>query len=118
MIDVSAVIHDLNGKPVITSPKSKEELTLKKVLVMAISSGEEPQKRLSADEVASRHTLIWKIQAAEKSVKLKAEDVSLLKRLTAGLCSNIGLNITVAGEAIKLLDPIEEKKEEGDVVNG
>lgn len=99
-IDVTPVMTTYNGTPITeqTADGKTEALTLKEVICRALAR---PEQNLDWKEEVRRDDLCREVYAAEKTVDLNAEDVTLIK----GLISKFGWSPAVSGAAHKLIDP-------------
>ena len=80
MIDFTAVLNDLDGAAISDGGETKSAFTLGSAAVRALVIPYEDERNLSPEEKFKRGELAARIHGAT-SLSLKAEDVTLLKKL-------------------------------------
>ncbi len=115
MIDFSQKICDLNGQPFEVAHRevypatgapvagTGEPLTLLTVVTGSLSQIYQDEKTLTDDEKAKRGFLALQIYNATENVRLKVEDIALVKKMIAKRYSNT----VIIARAWSMLDPAE-----------
>jgi len=105
-VNVSATVLDIHGNAVKDKGASGDvDVTVKDVLILALSRGEDPRENISAPDLVKRKKLAQSIVSSDSEVEMKSEEVSLLKKLVANLPKNVGFNPLVAGIVIEMVEP-------------
>lgn len=101
-IDLSTIIHDLNGKPVVLVD-SEEPLTVKETLEKSLIGGDPQNQDVSVKY--KRYQLLIRIKETEKIIDLSSEEITDLKKLIAQVW-----HITTFGRVVDILEGKEKEK--------
>lgn len=95
-LDLSVQMKQLNGEPFI---ENNEPVTLKRVIVTALTAQYPDEQTLSGQVKFDRYRLAMKVQN-EKDPVLSVEELKMVKELIGK-----GFNAIIVGQAWKAIDP-------------